>query len=103
MAVGARGEHQVAVWPALGADPVDIGAKSDYFDSIYHCAAVVGINTSALIESAIVNRPVCTWLAPRYRGTQEGTLHFHHLVQSNGGMLNVASTFLSTHNNWRIF
>jgi hypothetical protein len=83
----------VVVWPRAGADPVDGRAKADYYDSIYHCAAVIGVNTSALIEGAIVGRPVYTLLAPEFRDTQEGTLHFHHLLEANGGPLHVAGSF----------
>ena len=84
---------EVAVWPRAGADPVDAQSKADFYDSMYHCAAVVGVNTSALIESAIVGRPVYTLLAPEFQGTQEGTLHFHHLLHVNGGLLHVADSF----------
>jgi hypothetical protein len=90
--VDLSGLGEAAVWPRAGADPVDAQAKADYYDSIYHSAAVVGVNTSALIESAIVGRPVHTLLGPEFRDTQEGTLHFHHLVQGNGGPLRVAAT-----------
>jgi hypothetical protein len=82
-------ERQVAVWPRSGADPVDPAGKSAYFDSIHHCAAVVGINTSALIESAVVGRPVHTITSDEFRDTQEGTLHFAHLVGDHG-LLRVA-------------
>jgi FkbM family methyltransferase len=78
------------VWPAAGAAPVDVDSRSDYFESMYHSAAVVGINTTAEIESAILGRPVYTLLAPEFRDTQEGTLHFHHLREVNGGLLHVA-------------
>ena len=71
----------------------DTQARADYFDSIHYSAAVMGINTSALIESAIVGRPVFTLLAPEFRDTQEGTLHFHHLLRVNGGLLRVAHNF----------
>jgi hypothetical protein len=67
---------------AEGANPLDEASRAQYHDSIYHSAAVVGVNTSALIESAIVGRAVYTVLAPEFRDTQEGTLHFHHLVTS---------------------
>jgi len=83
----------VAVWPREGMDPTVSSAKAVYYDSIYHSAAVFGINTSAQIESAIIGRPVYTILAPEYRGTQEGTLHFHHLLETGGGLLNVGTTF----------
>jgi hypothetical protein len=82
-------DPHVVVWPRAGADPVDTSGKSAYFDSIHHCSAVVGINTSALIESAIVGRPVHTITADEFRETQEGTLHFAHLVGSDG-LLRVA-------------
>src|SRR5678816_4753417 len=48
----------VGIWPRAGANPVDREARSDYYDSMYHSVAVVGVNTSALIESGIVGRPV---------------------------------------------
>jgi hypothetical protein len=83
----------VTVFPPAGAVPVDDATKADYFDSIYHSAAVVGINTTAQIESAIVGRQVYTFLAPEFRDTQEGTLHFRHLLRAGGGFLQIATTF----------
>jgi FkbM family methyltransferase len=81
----------VAVWPRSGAAPADAVTRNEYFDSIYHSAAVVGINTTAQIETAIVGRPVFTVLAPEFRDTQEGTLHFRHLREVNGGLVRAAS------------
>lgn len=82
-----------AVYPPAGAVPVDAASKADYFDSIYHSAAVVGINTSAEIESAIVGRQVYTILAPEFRDTQEGTLHFHYFLRVGGGLVHTAVDF----------
>jgi hypothetical protein len=83
-----------AVFPRGGAAPTTDERKRDYYDSIHHAAAVVGINTSALIESAIVGRPVFTLLAREFRATQEGTLHFSHLTGDAGeGVLGVARTW----------
>jgi hypothetical protein len=83
----------VAIWPLGGANPVDPASKTDYYDSLYHSAAVVGINTSALIEAGIVGRPVHTLLAPEFAGSQHGTLHFRYLAEEHGGLLRVAETF----------
>ena len=83
----------VAIWPRTGAAPVDGDTRGDYFESLYYSAAVVGINTTAEIEGAILGRPVYTLLAPEFRETQEGTLHFHHLQRVNGGLLHVARSF----------
>jgi hypothetical protein len=68
-----------AVWPRGGAVPTDASRKRGYFDSLFHCSAVVGINTSALVEAAIVGRPTLAPIDPRFEHAQEGTLHFGHL------------------------
>lgn len=80
----------VSVWPPTGASPMDVESKEAYFDSMYHCTAAVGINTSALIELSIVGRPAFTVLDEDFCDTQEGTLHFAHLTGAGGGMLTVA-------------
>jgi hypothetical protein len=82
----------VGIWPRAGANPVDTAARADYYDSMFHSVAMVGINTSALIESGIVGRPVFTVLASEFAGQQEGTLHFQHLTSANGGLLHVAAS-----------
>jgi hypothetical protein len=70
--------------------PVDAASRSAYFDALFHSHAVVGVNTSAMIEAAIVGRRVYTLLAPEFADTQEGTLHFHYLTAAAGGPLHVA-------------
>ena len=77
----------VVLW---GSNPVDADSRADYFDSMFHAAAVVGLNTSALVESAIVDRPVFTILLPEFRDSQEGTFHFHYLLDAANGFLNVS-------------
>ena len=79
----------VQVWPRGPYNAVSEENRAGFFDSMYHSAAVVGVNTSAMVESAIVGRPVFS-LADEFAGTQDGTLHFHHLLPENGGFLRVA-------------
>jgi hypothetical protein len=86
-AVAALARAGVAVW---GSNPVDSESRADYFDSLYHASAVVGLNTSALVEAAIVDRPVFTLLLPEFHENQEGTFHFHHLLTVGDGFLNLA-------------
>jgi hypothetical protein len=83
------GFGDVVVWPREGEMVVDQEAKADFHDSIHHSAAVVGINTSAMIEAGIVGRPVHTVLEPRFWSSQEGTLHFRYLREVGGGLLRV--------------
>jgi hypothetical protein len=82
----------VAIWPRRAYNPIDEANRSGFFDSLYHSAAVVGINTSAMIEAAILGKPVLSMLAGEFAGTQEGTLHFHHLLPEHGGFLRIAGT-----------
>ena len=82
----------VTVFPRRGYNVIAEENRTDFFDSIHHAAAVVGINTSAMIEAAIVGRPVFSMLAAEFSGTQEGTIHFHHLLPENGGCVRFAST-----------
>jgi hypothetical protein len=85
-------DRQATVWPQLGEEPLELASRRNYFDSIHHAAAVVGINTSAQIESAIVGRPVHTVLAEEFRDTQQGTLHFRYLKADEFGHLHVGGT-----------
>ncbi|MBI4886452.1 MAG: hypothetical protein HY824_05130 [Acidobacteria bacterium] len=74
-----------------GSHPIDGESRSDYFDSLHYSHAVVGLNTSAFIEAAIAGRPVFTVLLPQMSAAnQEGTLHFHYLLDEQNGLLHVA-------------
>ena len=73
--------------------PRAINADQTLFDTLYHSAAVVGLNTSAQLEAGIVGRPVLTILASEFTGGQQGTLHFHYLLKEHGGFVDVAADF----------
>lgn len=77
----------VAIHPREGALSLAGEELADYYDSIHHAAAVVGVNTSAMIESAIVGRGVHVLLTKRYHDTQEGVPHFAHLRSAGGGLI----------------
>jgi len=57
-------------------------SEADYYDSLYHAAAVVGINTSAMLEASIVGRRPFTILRDEVRGGQDGMVHFQHLTRN---------------------
>jgi hypothetical protein len=78
------------VW---GGNPVDARSRADYFDTLHYSAAVVGINTSAFIEAAILGRPVLTLTIPETADNQTGTVHFSYLLNAGGGLLEVARSF----------
>jgi len=76
-----------------GRNPLDPASKADYFDSMHHSAAVVGLITSAFIEAGIVGRDVHTLLVPEFEDNQLGTVHYHYLTNTAGGLLTVGRGF----------
>ncbi|MDQ3484556.1 MAG: hypothetical protein M3445_03970 [Actinomycetota bacterium] len=80
----------VSVWPRHDQMPVAHAAKQDFFDSLHHSAAVVGVNTSAMIEAGIAGKRVFAVLVPELSESQFETLHFRYLTQAGGGLLRVA-------------
>ncbi|MBA2297976.1 MAG: hypothetical protein H0W14_08055 [Actinobacteria bacterium] len=86
-AVALDGLEHVSVWPPPQqvSMPVDEETRADFFDALYHSAAVVGINTTAMIEAATVGRPVHALLPPTFADSQSGTYHFNYLLEVGGG------------------
>jgi hypothetical protein len=82
----------VTVYPRHEANPVDNDDRADYYDTLHHGAALVGINTSAMIEAGIQDRPVFTVVDSSFDDTQTGTLHFRYLLPENGGHLQRATS-----------
>jgi hypothetical protein len=96
-------------WPGADADKASVSRPFDdratrvlyspmhnasqvLFDTVYHSAAVVALNTSAEIEAAIIGRPVYTVANPDAAG-QQRTLHFAYLLKSHGGHVHFAESF----------
>lgn len=91
--VDLAGEFEnVSLWPKTGVNPIGGAARADYFDSMYHSEGVVAVNTSGMIESGIIGKPVYSVVAEEFAATQEGTLHFQHLKNVEGGLLYLAAT-----------
>jgi hypothetical protein len=84
------GHENAVVFPLEPEFPTDDETKSDYFDSIYHSVAVVGLNTSAMLEAGLIGRPVLTILAPELRASQKDLLHFGYLLEVGGGLVHAA-------------
>jgi hypothetical protein len=81
---------RVVVWPPDGEYAITESAKRNFYDSVYHSIAVVGVNTTAMIESAIIGRCVLSVLASEFNESQSNTIHFSYLKQENGGFLYLA-------------
>ncbi|MGI8512758.1 MAG: hypothetical protein ACR2NH_09045, partial [Solirubrobacteraceae bacterium] len=86
-------DANAAVWPSPEARALGLEARQALFDSIFHATAVVGLNTSAFIDAAIIGRPSYAILPPEFADSQEGTLHFRHLLEAGEELLAVAPSF----------
>jgi hypothetical protein len=75
------------------AFPRALNSDQTLFDTVYHSAAVVGLNTSAELEAGIVGRPVFTILAGDQAEGQEGTIHFKYLLKEQHGFVEAAADF----------
>ena len=70
-----RRPGDVAVWPRA-AQPGRRAQPDRLLRLPVHCDAVVGINTSAMIEAGVVGRPVLAMADAELAGSQEQTVHF---------------------------
>ena len=81
----------MVVWPRKDEAPDIASYKQNYFHSMYYSSLVVGVNTTAMIEAAIVDRPCVTILTDKYRATQFGRGHFDYLIK--GDFMELANGF----------
>jgi hypothetical protein len=77
---------------ALWREKSEMNADQGLYDSLYHAIAVAGLNTSAMIEAAIVERPVYSVSPPEFAGGQGETMHFSYLLAENGGPVRTGAT-----------
>ena len=73
----------LSVWPKGGALPEADSTLADLYNSLRHCAVVMGINTSGMIDAVIADRPVLTLITSLYHSTQLQAKHFQHLLKAN--------------------
>jgi hypothetical protein len=77
---------------AVAAD-VRRDRAQDLYDQLFVADAVVGLNTSAEIEAAILDKPVLTVMAgAAVAPGQEGSVHFRYLLADHGGPVETADS-----------
>lgn len=87
--------ENAAIWPpkaSARSEYYSDAGKRDFFESLYYSVAAVGLNTSALIEAAVVGRPVCTIRTEGTLQSQDGTVHFAYLASERNGLLRTADS-----------
>lgn len=73
--------NAAAVWPVEPKHPTNPQTRTEFFDTLYHADAIVGLNTSAMIEAAILGKPVFTFLGHERAESQAANLHFQYLAE----------------------
>jgi hypothetical protein len=82
---------QVRVWPPRGEFTDNPDARRNFFHTLHYGVATLGVNTSAMLEAAVADKPCITVIDPRYQSAQSGMGHFRHLL--DGGFLQVATSY----------
>lgn len=65
-----------------GALPTTEKAFQVFYDELFHSAATIGINTSAMLEALIAGKPGITILENRYQSSQVQIHYFRQLLHS---------------------
>jgi hypothetical protein len=92
------GDARAIVYPTSYASGILLSESEvdEFWYSLLASSAVVGVNTTAMIEAAIVRRPVFSVRDPAFAHSQQQTLHFDYLSSANGGFTTVSDS-LSQH------
>jgi hypothetical protein len=91
------GDPDAIVDPATYSGiPLTVGEVEAFRRQIAASAAVIGVNTTAMIEAAIAGRPVLTVEDAEFTHSQAQTLHFAHLPVAAGGCA-ISARDIETH------
>ncbi len=72
----------VVVWPKTGNLPEDAETTSVLYNTMRHSVAAVGLNTSAMIDAILLDKPCFAMLSEEYSQTQSQAMHFQHLLSA---------------------
>lgn len=76
-------KENISLWPNSLFSMNPSNTVNEFFHAIFYSIGVVGINTSAFIEAAIVDRPCIAIASNQFELTQLGIPHFHHLLDAD--------------------
>lgn len=81
-----RPQPSVVLWDGKGNDVRGV------IESVGHCVAVVGINTTAMLEAAALGKPILTVVDDNLRVGQAERIHFSYLTSVAGGLVTAANS-----------
>ena len=71
--------EKVSVFPKEGSVSESPQARQLFYDMLYYSFATIGINTTAQLDSIIVDKPTMAYINEKYDKTQRDTLHFQQI------------------------
>ena len=72
-----------SVWPSKGEWPDIPAARQNLFHTLYFSAGAIGVNTTAMLEAAVVGRPCISILTDEYRRAQADRAHFQQMLRGD--------------------
>jgi hypothetical protein len=73
----------VAIYPREGNHADTDDSWRDYFHQLSGASCFVGLNTTAFLEAAVVDRPCLSIVSDRFHAAQGYTGHFRHLLKAD--------------------
>ncbi len=68
------------IWPPAGALPDTDESLLDFYQSVSHSEATVGLNTTGMIDAIVIGKPCLSLVLPEFGITQTQAQHFQELV-----------------------
>jgi len=92
-------EAGIAVYQRERGRPDTADAIAEFRDILHHAVAVMGVNTTGMLDAVLCDRPCIALAAKKYRQTQADTPHFQRMQESKAlltaGSVRVAIEMLS--------
>ena len=92
-------EARIAIYQRQRGRPDTADAIAEFRDILHHAVAVIGVNTTGMLDAVLCDRPCIALAAKKYRQTQAYTPHFQRMQESKAlltaGSVRVAVEILS--------
>jgi hypothetical protein len=75
-------EAGVPVYQRQRGRPDTADAVAEFRDVLHHAVAVVGVNTTGMLDAVLCDRPCLALAVKKYRNTQTSTAHFRRMQES---------------------
>jgi hypothetical protein len=95
----ALDEARIAIYQRERGRPDTSDAIAEFRDILHHAVAVIGVNTTGMLDAVLCDRPCIALATKKYRQTQAYTPHFQRMQESKAlltaGSVRVAVEMLS--------